>query len=185
MQDYIRFLESELGVIQKGWKDDVDVNLQILKFNEMPFEGCSVYSTLGLSSYCLGESEEKRGVRQELNIISKEDFGDKNIPAILQQISIKAITENKPYLRGEIIELKGGIFEGYDLTAMYISKPVYFEDSFWVYEEESIEPVVQVWVFPIFPEEAKMVVDEGWEVFEDELENKDPDLTDFRRDAIA
>ena len=185
MGSYIDFLEDKLGRIKRGWKGTEEEGIQIVQYGNEPFEGCSVYSTLGLSGYYMRGYKGGKEIRHELFMISRNDFGEKNIPAILQQISQESIREKKAYMRGEYIKMKGEVFQGTKLTALYVSNPVYFEDDFWEYDNGKDVPIVNVWVFPIYEEEVSILDSEGWGYFEDKLESEDPDLLDFNRGAVS
>jgi hypothetical protein len=69
------------------------------------------------------------------------------------------------------------------MRAMYVSLPVVFPKSFWVYEDVS-PAVVLVWPIPIHPEEVGYIATHGWNAFEDLLESEDPDLLDFTRKPV-
>lgn len=185
LESYIYFLERHLGRIKRGWQEDGGEGVQVVQYEGEIYEGSSVYSTLGLSKYCLEGKEGGEVIRHEVFFISRDDYGTKNIPTILQQISNVALWEGKSYLRGDYIKMKGEVFEGTGKVAMYVSNPVYFEESFSVYDNGKDIPIVSVWVFPIFEDEVKMLSEKGWNYFEDKLEEVDPDLIDLYRESIV
>ncbi len=47
----IEHLETNLGLIAEGWKNDSAVGdvLQVVRFADQPFKGASTFSTIGLS----------------------------------------------------------------------------------------------------------------------------------------
>ena len=68
-------------------------------------------------------------------------------------------------------------------SAVYCTIPVFFDDDFCAYEESS-PPTVMVWVLPIYKSEADYIEANGWESFEDLLEEKDPDLCSLEREPV-
>lgn len=123
-------------------------------------------------------------IRHELFLVSYSDFGDQNIPGILQQVAQLAIDRKTAYLHGDIIGPYGKMFENLEMEALYVTLPVYFPDSFFVYSGEDNIQIVQAWLIPITFKEANFIKQNGWEKFEDLLEELDPDLIDFTRPSI-
>lgn len=76
------------------------------------------------------------------------------------------------------------MFENSILEALYVSIPVYFPNSFHVYEPDDDIPIVQAWLIPITANEANFIKKNGWSKFEDILEKVDPDLIDFERSSV-
>ncbi|SFT02306.1 suppressor of fused domain protein [Marininema halotolerans] len=186
MDNYISFLEKQLGEIECGWRVGEGSNypFNIVKYKRGPFPGTVTYSTLGISHHNLKYSDSQKEIRQELLIVADLNFGDQNIPGILEQVGMKALETHSPYLRGEVIGPRGPLFQDSSLEALYVSIPVYFPDSFHVFHKDKDVPIVQAWLIPITSAEAKFVHKNGWNKFEDKLEKVDPDLIDFNRTSI-
>lgn len=187
VNNYIEFLENHLGEIEYGWSKDSEgkeLSFQVVKHKRGPFPGCVTYSTLGLSMENLSSPVSDKQIRQELIFVSYSNFGDKNIPGILQQVGNNALESKSAYLRGDVIDPYGKIFNGSQLQALYVSLPVYFPDSFRTYYGEENLTIVQAWLFPITLNEANFIEKNGWEKFEDILVKSDPDLIDFTRSSI-
>lgn len=184
---FVAFLENNLGDILCGWSEDEEGKeypFQIVKFSKGPFEGTTTYATLGLSSHILSNGD-KPDIRQELLMISDANFGDEHIPAILNQIGMSILQQHSALLRGEVIGPYGPLFEHSALEALYSSVPVYFPDEFHMYEADGEYPIIMTWLIPITSEEAAYVDFQGWEKFEDLLEQSDPNLVDFQRKSIV
>lgn len=183
---YIEYLEKHLGEIKYGWSKDSSGKIQpydVVKYNKGPFEGTVTYSTLGLSKIPLKSRMSDKTIRYELFFVAYGSFGDKNIPGILQQVANQNISSGEAYLRGDLLGPKGKLFNGLDLEALYVSTPVYFPETFEVYEDGDT-PIVQVWLIPLTKKEAEYIKNNGWSKFEDILELNDPDLIDFTRKSI-
>jgi hypothetical protein len=187
MSNYIKFLEEHLGMIQYGWSTDTDgrkLPFQIVKYKRGPFPGTVTYSTLGLSFHYLKDPRSEKRIRHELFFVAETNFGDQNIPGILQQVGLEALDSHLAYLRGQVIGPRGKLFTDSELEALYVSMPVYFPDSFHIFHDDGDVPIVQAWLIPITFKEAKFVMENGWSKFEDILEEVDPDLIDFKRTSI-
>lgn len=187
MVNYTKFLEKYLGEIEYGWSKDSegkDLSFQVVKYKGGPFPGCVTYSTLGLSREKLISPVSGKQIRHELIFVSYSDFGDQNIPGILQQVAQLAIESKTAYLQGDVIGPYGKMFEGLEMEALYVTLPVYFPESFFVFSGENNIQIVQAWLIPITFKEANFIKKNGWEKFEDLLEELDPDLIDFSRSSI-
>ncbi|KOP69422.1 hypothetical protein AMS59_23395 [Lysinibacillus sp. FJAT-14745] len=187
MHNYIEFLEGHLGEIEYGWDKDSEGNIlpfQIVKYKKGPFSGTVTYSTLGLSKQNLVSPISKKEIRQELFFVSYANFGDKNIPGILQHVGLQAINNNVAILRGDVIGPYGRLFEHSSLEALYVSIPVYFPEIFQTFKVDGDLPIIQTWLFPITFDEAKFIMENGWDEFENRLVELDPDLVDFKRQNI-
>ncbi|MCR8851117.1 suppressor of fused domain protein [Rossellomorea sp. SC111] len=185
--NYLNFMENHLGKIEYGWSKDENGNelpFQVVKYVDGPFPGTVTYSTVGLSNILLKSHVSIKNIRQELVFVSYSSFGDKNIPAILQHVGLQAYNNGIAYLRGESIGPKGKIFNDSNLKALYVTLPVYFDDSFHTFYEKDGDPIVNVWLVPISNKEAEFVKLYGWDKFEDLLVEKDPDLINFKRKSI-
>lgn len=186
MDKYVEFLEGSLGYISRGWSktlSGVDMPFQVVEYEEgKPFEGTITYSTLGFSNIALNKGNSAGVIRHELFLSLPVELKNSNAPAVLQQVGMIVLSKDKAYSRGDVIQGEGYLFEGYKFNTLYVSSPVYFPDDFHVYE--GTETVVQISLFPIFDEEAKFIEANGWEAFEDILEQKEADLIDLSRGSM-
>jgi hypothetical protein len=96
----------------------------------------------------------------------------------------EAITNRgKAVLRGEVIPLSSEIAKRIGFEAVYCAIPVFFDDGFATYGESSPSTVI-VWALPIYQREVDYIEKNGWEAFENLLEEKDPDLCALDRTPI-
>ncbi|PSL41050.1 suppressor of fused protein SUFU [Planomicrobium soli] len=187
MKSIISFLEEHLGKLEAGWLSlemDCQHDFQVNLFDDVPFEGATTYSTIGVSEYPLWDAKHTRFF-QEAIIISKKEFGVENIPGILMQVADRLLASKHLMLRGNVIGPAGPLFESSKLEALYVTSPVYFNEEFYVFQQSSEKEVIMVWLVPITKNEAAYITEFGWEQFEELLEIVDPDLTDFHRDSIV
>jgi len=188
MTGLVEHLEAHLGPIEAGWSSDADgdaVPFQVARFAHGPVAGTRVFSTLGLSDYPLPSRASDKLIRHELVMLAREVFGERNIPGLLQQVGLEALRKSSPYLRGDVIGPRGPLFNGSEMRALYVAMPVYFPDSFAVFEPPDGEPIVMGWLVPILEREAAYVRAKGWEAFEDVLARDKPDVSDFGRPSIS
>jgi hypothetical protein len=184
----IEHLERHLGPIDGGWSVSADgdpMPFQIARFRGGGPAEPIPFSTLGLSRFLLASAVSGKKVRQELLFLSPRDFGDRNIPAVLQNIAAEAVGLERAYLRGEVIGPRGRLFDGYLFTSLYVSIPVHQPDSFRSFTTGEGGSIVFAWLVPIFDPEAQYVRDHGWSRFEDMLVERDPDLVNFNRQPVV
>jgi len=175
--------EKYLGKIDQGWKDnDSDSKLQIVSFKDTPGESVSTYLSLGMSKHVLNLSETKK-IRQELVFSVCSMAISSMVVSFLLSLCEAIINRGKAVLRGEVIPLSKEIATRIGFDAVYCAIPVYFDDAFCTYGESS-PSTVMVWMLPIYQSEASYIEVNGWECFENLLEEKDPDLCSLDRDSV-
>lgn len=180
----IQHVEKYLGEIRQGWKDnDSDLDLQIVSINDCPNETVTTFLSLGMSKEPL-ELNEMKKVKQELIFSVYSMAISSMIVSCLMSICEAILGRGKAVLRGEIIPLSSELAERMGFSAVYCTIPVFFEDDFCTYNESS-PPTVMVWVLPIFKSEVDYIETNGWESFEDLLEENDPDLCSLEREPVV
>ena len=126
---------------------------------------------------------EVKNVRQELVFSVYSMVITSMIVSCLMSLCEAILGRGKAVLRGEVIPLTTELAERMGFSAVYCTIPVFFDDDFCAYEESS-PPTVMVWVLPIYKSEADYIEANGWESFEDLLEEKDPDLCSLEREPV-
>ena len=126
---------------------------------------------------------EVKNVRQELVFSVYSMVITSMIVSCLMSLCEAILGRGKAVLRGEVIPLSTELAERMGFSAVYCTIPVFFDDDFCAYEESS-PPTVMVWVLPIYKSEADYIEANGWESFEDLLEQKDPDLCSLEREPV-
>lgn len=178
----VEHMENYLGKIAAGWRDNDESEIQIVSFNDAPDESVSTFTSLGMSKKILKISETKT-VRQEL-LFSVYSMNVSNmIVSFLLSICEAILNRKKAVLRGEVIPLHNSLSKRVGFDAVYCTIPVLFDDKFCTYEASSPSTVI-VWILPIYQAEADYIEMNGWESFEDLLEEKNPDLFSLKRDPI-
>jgi hypothetical protein len=188
MNGLFEHLESYLGHMECGWKDSDGT---VWPFYVMRFSGGLIdalaFATMGLSDTPLASPVSDKQIRHELLFMTRPSFGNGNIPAILHQLGMEAISDKRPYLRGELIGPRRGVLiAGTQIEALYVANPpLFLPESFAPYTSPQGISCVLAWLVPITLNEAEFVKKNGWERFEEELCCADPDLLDLKRASIV
>lgn len=190
MNDLITHLESEFGEIKHGWDRFPEGGkwpFQVISLGNGRYNGISTFSTLGLSNYLLNSPVSSKNIQQELFLMVPNSYGYKNIPSLLNDIGSFAIENKKAFLRGYIVDCYSGIALIHtNFTAFYVSPPVYFPDSFASFSSISDETVIAIcWLIPIYEEEKVFIKNNGWEKFEEVIENANPNFFDINRKILT
>ncbi|GAB3938473.1 hypothetical protein GCM10029976_053010 [Kribbella albertanoniae] len=157
---------------------------QIARFSGGSDAGSVGYATLGLSRYPLLSPTSGRTIRQELlMLVPAESVAADRVASLLLQVGSMALARQRPLLRGNVIGPAGAIVPTSVLTALYVTMPVYFADEFATFAGADGDVLV-AWLVPITTGEADFIADRGWDAFEDQLVEQDPDLVDFHRSGI-
>jgi hypothetical protein len=183
VSDVIGHLEFHLGAIKGGWFKDADgagVPFPVARFDG-PFPDSIVLATIGLSRLPLRSRVSGKAIHQELIMVFRSSEGPLNLPGVLQQLAEELGRAGTALLRGDVIGNRGTVVVGSELNALYIAPPSYFPHSFRSLAVSGGPTVVFSWLVPITKEEAQFIAQEGWERFEDVLEELDPDLLDLTR----
>src|SRR5215471_1203614 len=181
---FIDHIEKYLGKIQGGWKTTPDGNpmgFQIIECWGGQIPKARAFSTLGLSDFPLRSAVSEKIIRHELLMAVPDSFGERNVPAVLQQLGSNALERKSAYLAGEVVELGNPIFSGLPFYAFYTAIPVVLPEQFRSYAFEDGERMVFAWMVPITKLEAAYVRRQGWSRFEALLEGQKADLVDLNR----
>lgn len=182
----VEHFERVLGPIHTGWSADPDgaeMPFQVVRFAGGSDADSVGYATLGLSRHPLSSVTSGRLIRQELLMLAPEALAPDRVVSLLLQVGSMALGTGRALLRGNVIGPAGALVPGSDLTALYVTMPVYFPDEFATFRSDDGDVVV-AWLVPITTHEADFVARYGWDSFEDKLADQDPDLVDFQRSGM-
>jgi hypothetical protein len=188
--DLIEHLESELGIIKTGWnkfpEEEETWPFQVAEMNNGFYQNISAFSTIGLSWYPLVSDVSGKIIYQELIILLPENYGQRNVPAVLHDIGQYALDNSRAYLRGEVFDYyQGVIFTETNFTAFYIARPVYFSDNFFeCHDSKTGNKIILCWLIPIYQSEKIFIKENGWNKFEEKIEETNPDFFDLQRKPI-
>ena len=184
----VEHLEHTLGPVTYGWSVDPDgakMPFQIVRFTRGSDPESVGYSTLGLSRKALPSPNSQQLIRQELLILAPESLTPDHIASVLHQVGEMAMGTGRALVRGDVIGPAGPLVSGATVTALYVTTPSYFPEGFAVFDAGEHGKVVVAWLVPITNREADFVAQHGWDAFEDELVEQNPDLVDFHRSAMT
>jgi hypothetical protein len=178
-------MEATLGRIEAGWTpapDGDELRFQQVRYTSAPGSLLVAYSTLGLSRHSL-RTPSGKVIRQELLMLAPADLDQNPVLSRLQQVGEEILHKHEPLRTGAVLGPRGQLFPGAGMTALYVTRPVYFPDDFATFPDVDGDIVIS-WLVPITTAEAAYVADHGWERFEQLLEQQDPDLTDVKRRSL-
>lgn len=190
MPALIEHLESRLGVIAGAWKGadgtgQPRVNVAYMTGGK--FENVTSYASIGLSRTPLYlEGDEKP---YHVEFMAGEhlqgEVADSFFPRALEEVVDVCLKDRRLIVRGEVLQVPSMLTLNERFKYFYAALPVYYDPDFKSVDVEDGAKVAIVWLVPITEAEARFVLDRGWDVFEQELMKRDPDLFDLGRDSIA
>jgi hypothetical protein len=186
----IDHLESEFGKIQHGWdafpESDEKWPVQVAEMRKGRYPDMSVFCTTGLSNFELISKVSGKIIRQELFVIVPASYGSNNIPALLHDIFSRMIEKGYAYLRGDVIDHgSGNLLPKTNFTAFYVAPPVYFSEEFASFQIAPGKTAAICWLIPVYETEKVFIKVNGWDLFEMEIQRKDPDFFNLNRGAIV
>lgn len=172
--------EGKLGDIASGWSDEKQIHgIQIVSFKDQPEAGVTTFATLGLSRHVL-ELSGTRQIRQELLVSVNDAFSADAVAGLVLSLAELVAQRGRALLRGEVIGPGEPVIAGSTLTAVYVTNPSPFDKSLTEFVSEP-PATVFAYLVPIKGAEASLVRELGWNWFEDQLEEQDPDIWNLAR----
>lgn len=184
----IEHLESRLGRLVHGWSTDPDgepIPFQVARFDGGRNGEVLSLATIGLSRRPMTSPVSGRPLHLELVLSVHRLIGERNLPAVLQQVGQNMLSTGRAIVRGEVVEMEGNVVSGSDLSALYATLPVYFDDAFATCRCEDGADVAIVWLVPVHGSEVAFIRAKGWDAFEELVERADPDLLDPTRNPLG
>ncbi len=180
-------LERHLGTMAGGISGETTgLPIPIGCFDQLPLRGSVAYATLGLSHHRLdGAGRDGQDVRMELLAMLNTGPRARLFPAIVVDVVSEMLTSHRALLRGEVIGPRGALWPGSQLEALYVTAPVYLDDSFAKVALGDGTDCIIAWLVPISTREAAFVGTHGWRRFEELLATEDPDLLDPDREEMV
>jgi hypothetical protein len=181
-------IEAYLGTIECGWSrspDGQNLRFQVAKCVGGQIEEAVCFTTLGLSDHPLPSFASKKKIRHELFIAAPVSFGDRNIPAILQQIASDSLFHRSAMLCGEVIARPNPVFGGKPFTGFCAAIPSLLPEQFATWRDTDGAEVVFVWMVPLTQPEIDFVRREGWRKLEDISVARQVDLVDMDRASVV
>lgn len=184
-KNLLNHVEENIGTIKEGWiLPKQNKNIQVVKIEPKDIPESNCFLSIGLSNtlYPLNRSEKK--IRLELFLLLPNDHEPSYAPSIIEDAMIEMQISGKAFLRGDVIGPKGEIFENSKMTALYVAPPICFDEKTAGFKIAKSE-VIFMWLVPISTTESDYIKRNGWESFEDILENNEIDVLDiFRKPSV-
>lgn len=183
--ELIEHVERHLGTLDAGWKPrgEADGGIQVASFRGQPYDGVTTYVTLGLSRDPLPMTEGRQ-VRQELVFVADDRYPREQVASFLLTFADYLRGQGRALLRGDVVGPGPPLIPGVRSNAVYAAIPVLHEEGLATYGGTQ-PPTVFVWVVPVHGVEAELVRSEGWDRFEDLLEQRNPDFGDLDRPPVV
>ncbi|ACC76293.1 suppressor of fused domain protein [Paraburkholderia caribensis] len=181
----IEHLETNLGPIAEGWKDDSTVGnaLRVVRFPNQPFQGASTFATLGLSESKVSLPNGNH-CGQELLFAAWDRYQAPHVGSFLLTFGAQVRNRQRALLRGDVIGPSAPLIPGVAANAIYASNPVIYPEELARYDDDG-SPTVFVWLVPLMEAEGRFAKTQGWNQFEDALEKANPDLLDLDRSSVV
>lgn len=156
-------------------------SIQILSYENV-FEGCIVFTSLGLSRY-----EDVLGTISEVTLVTDCAFNESD--EILANILFYCIDKKIKIGRGVSIsgisKINKVFFDFYKKNALYFTMPYVFPEEYErVNALGEVKKGIVYQAFFVSQEEHEFFVDNGAEVFEDLLEEKEVDPFEVNRKSV-
>lgn len=168
--------EKYLGVFEERYifkSEERMPSIQLLQYGNV-FEGCKTYVTIGLSNFAYIIS----GVYEVVMVVD-DDFEDSS--TILANALFYVINNTVKLDRGTYIEGIKNINEEFSIkhnkNAVYFTEPYAFPDGF----SEINKEIKMYLAFFVSEEECNYIRKNGWEKFEDYLEENNVDIMNINR----
>jgi hypothetical protein len=172
--------EKHLGQIARGWSDEKRMHgIQVVSFERQPEPGVKTYATLGLSRHIV-ELPHSKEIRQELLLSANDSFPSASVAGLVLSLAEHVLRRGRALLRGEVVGPATPVISGSALTAIYVTNPSPFNDSLSEYKCE-YPPIVFAYLIPITTFESALIQKKGWNWFEEQLEEQNPDIWDLMR----
>lgn len=182
--ELVRHIETTVGRIDSGWMPEASgTGIVVARIHDQPDEGTSTFVTLGLSRHLLVMTSG-REVRQEFIFAARDRFESQQIASFLQTLAESVGQSHHALLRGDVVGPSDPLIPGIRLNAGYAAIPVLHDPRLRTFDRTD-PATVFVWIVPIHGEEADFVRRNGWETFEERLEEAEIDLCDLERNPIA
>ena len=178
-------IEQRLGKISQAWKFGLGTShYHICEFENQIFHNIRFHGTIGFSEQSLLTKDGKKETYQEFVVGVDKNDDSKWIPAVLEQICSSLTQQNSPVLRGDILGPHGPLHSSTTLTAFYATYPFFLDEHLHVLNV-NLKQRILVWLIPIYDTEVRFIEKNGWQTFEDILEQNIGSLTQMDRHALA
>jgi hypothetical protein len=183
----VEHLERELGRIARGWQEDQDgapMPFQVVEFEPGRIDDAIIYSTLGLSDFVLDSPISDDRFRVELLMIVPTTRRGDAVPGLLLELGRTVAERREVPMIGDLFRNVGPLRDVASMDTLYVGRPLYFPADFAGFRSGDIGVSI-AWLVPVSRAEAALVDEQGWEVFEQLMyDREDMDPVDFDRPSM-
>jgi len=151
--------------------------MTVYECHNQPCDGAVTLATVGMSDLCPSHT------LQELIFCAYREFISTDLVKLLGVVVKEIVGSDGPVGRGEVLGPAGPLLDSTPMEALYICPPTYYPKRFARLRIDG-SAISIVWLIPIHRSEAVYIYEYGYDKFESQLEELDPDLMDLRRPAI-
>lgn len=175
----VKHLEKYIGEISNAINiTDKRYEVTISLYENIPFEEIRTYSTLGLNRYFVG-------YYFEFILVCESKFSKDEIASFLTSFSEYVIEQNINVQRGDVISFDFMMTSETKMDSLYFTLPFYFDENLQQLDLEE-RSVIFPLIIPVYNEEAQLIREKGWNVFEEFLEENEIDnLWDLNREVYV
>ncbi|WP_433631769.1 suppressor of fused domain protein [Chryseobacterium cucumeris] len=175
----VKHLEKYIGEISNAINiTDKRYEVTISLYENIPFEEIRTYSTLGLNRYFVG-------YYFEFILVCESKFSKDEIASFLTSFSEYVIEQNINVQRGNVISFDFMMTSETKMDSLYFTLPFYFDENLQQLDLEE-RSVIFPLIIPVYNEEAQLIREKGWNVFEEFLEENEIDnLWDLNREVYV
>lgn len=168
-------VERYLGTVVRGAK--LRDSVQVAECKGPPIRDCAAFVTLGLSRHLLS-TQDGATIKLELLMLARRTS------ALYQHCAPLLAAVVDVILNAHVAPEPGALFRTGLASAPYLfmSGPAYIDPDFLQLKLDD-RTCLFPWLIPIFEAEAEFVRREGWEQFEQRLQDVNPDLLLIERDS--
>ncbi len=154
-----------------------DFFVDFVQFNDRPYEGANSIISNGVSSYCETSPFEFIITFNSASLDVSTDL----FAFLATYIQLYFFKKHSNMTERDYFSVPGKLIDGYDYKWVYSTYPVYFPRNIF----SNIEPVIFLWLIPIFQNEFDFISKNGADTLEKYLVDNDPDMSIFNRVPLA
>lgn len=177
----LRHLRMHLGVETDHYPLRVEPGcaaLSVLRFEDQPCAGAITLATVGLSA------PSRAWLHEELLMTCWTSELAPELPLVLEYVARQLAGGVEALIYGDVVGPAGPIVPGSALEALYACEPTYFAEGLAEFQGDNGCTTRLMWLIPIHPAEARLVMRDGADALEALLAEKDPDLLSLHRRPI-
>lgn len=166
--------------VAKYWDDDHNSSVDLLSTLNMPYDGITSYSTIGLSDYSIGYSVDEKPLMLEIVGANATEYD--LFPNILGTCAFYVINSKVSIYPGKILQrIIKMYYSDSEMEHVLLTTPFLWDLKTLEFQNKTVTWLLAV---PISEEEFLYAEQKGTEALEELFEKKDIDIFDINRRSI-